>query len=379
MPPTVLAEKLASAGARIGSYVGADTALHFSDPRSEFAALVSGSAIYDLGGRAKFKVAGRDRVRWLNNMVSNNIRDLPVGRGLYNFVLSPQGRILADLYAYNRGEYFVLDTDATQAAKIFPHLKRFIIMDQVEFTDISGELTAIGLQGPTSDDTLRTAGLDVPALESLQSVEPGWQFPVSIVRTDHPSSLGYELWTAPENVGSLWDTLIKAGASPVGAEATELHRIATGIPRYGQDIRERDLPQETAQKRALNFTKGCYIGQEIVERIRSRGNVHRTFTAFQIEGPLPPPGSKIEDKGKEVGEVTSAAIIPAIGRDGAGNTESSTSDSRKNESPKNELAIALGYIRREAVESGQSLEAKTFEVGEAKARIYNLALETVLR
>jgi len=397
MPSTVLAEKFGSAGARIGNYVGAETALRFSDPRSEFAALVSGTALYDLGWRAKFKVAGRDRLRWLNNMVSNNIRDLPVRRGLYNFVLTPQGRIVADLYTYNHGEYFLLDTDGAQAEKLFPHLKRFIIMDQVEFTEINGELTSIGLQGPNSGDTLRTVGLNVPALESLQFVEPKWQFPISVVRSDHPTSQSYELWTAPGNVSALWDALIKAGATPVGAEALELYRIATGIPRYGQDIRERDLPQETAQKRALNFTKGCYIGQEIVERIRSRGNVHRTFTAFQIDGPLPTPGTKIEDQGKEVGEITSAANIPALGRGGNAESSSKTAPAKgeppnspplttgpsKNGSPTDSFpnggkTIALGYIRREALESGTSLEAKTFQVGRAKATIYDLALETAL-
>jgi aminomethyltransferase len=120
----------------------------------------------------------------------------------------------------------------------------------------------------------------------------------------------------------------------VGTEALELYRIAQGIPRYGQDIRERDLPQETEQQRALNFNKGCYVGQEIVERIRSRGNVHRKFTGFTLSGPPSAPGTKIHLQEKEVGEITSSASIPAPGRD---------------------QIVALGYVRREFAIRGKEV------------------------
>jgi folate-binding protein YgfZ len=124
------------------------------------------------------------------------------------------------------------------------------------------------------------------------------------------------------------ESLIAAGAIAVGADALEMRRISRGIPRYGVDIRERDLPQETGQMRALSFTKGCYLGQEIVERIRSRGAVRREFTAFSIEGPLPEQGTKIQADEKEVGEITSSADLPLQ----AGNR-----------------AVALGYLRSEAL------------------------------
>ena len=109
-----------------------------------------------------------------------------------------------------------------------------------------------------------------------------------MVRAEDADHAAYEVWTSPANVRQLWDALIAAGAAPVGSNALEMQRIASGIPRYGVDIRERDLPQETEQARALNFNKGCYVGQEIVERIRSRGAVHRKFTGFLAEdaGPI---------------------------------------------------------------------------------------------
>ena len=141
---------------------------------------------------------------------------------------------------------------------------------------------------------------------------------------------------APADVEQGYEALVKAGAKPVGTAALDLLRIAAGIPRYGIDIRERDLPQETEQERALNFSKGCYVGQEIVERIRSRGQVRRKFTGFEINGPLPALGSKIQVEGKDVGEITSAASLPLAG---------------------GERRVALGYIRREVATPGKQVEA----------------------
>jgi folate-binding protein YgfZ len=170
----------------------------------------------------------------------------------------------------------------------------------------------------------------------------------TVVRGAYDDQQSYEIWLAPAHLKPLWDTLLKAGATPVGSEAIELHRIALGVPRYGQDIRERDLPQETEQARALNFTKGCYVGQEIVERIRSRGNVHRKFTGFVLEQEpaliasgtasegtkAAATNAKITSGGKDVGEVTSLAALP-------------TTHGNK--------TVALGYIRREVSAVGNEV------------------------
>jgi aminomethyltransferase len=146
----------------------------------------------------------------------------------------------------------------------------------------------------------------------------------------------YEIWLSRDWYTQVWDALIASGGRAVGAAAVELLRIACGIPLYGVDIRERDLPQETEQQRALHFSKGCYVGQEIVERIRSRGNVHRKFSGFDVRGPLPAPGTKLQSEGKDVGEVTSAAVLPAADGD---------------------HPVALGYIRREIALPGKELQA----------------------
>jgi folate-binding protein YgfZ len=356
MSVTALAEKLPAA--RRGEYRGAETAAAYSDPRSEFAALLSGCAIYDLGWRAKILLSGKDRTRWLNGMITNNIRDLAAGHGLYAFLLNPQGRILGDMYAYNRGETLQLDTDQSQAAKLAELLKRYIIMDKVELANITDQLTAIGVTGPQSREVLCRAGFGLPELAPLQLADIVWQgIPLTLLRGVPAGPAtgaceSYEIWLAPENANAIWQALMQACATPVGSEALELYRIASGIPVYGQDIRERDLPQETEQIRALHFAKGCYIGQEIVERIRSRGSVHRKFTGFLINGPPPPTGTKLQLDGKDIGEITSAASLPTA---------------------KEVRVVALGYIRREAAIPGKVLQA-----GNAQATVAELPFTNIL-
>jgi folate-binding protein YgfZ len=349
-------------GTRVGEYRGAMTAAIYSDRKREWAALRTGCGVYDLGYRARISLTGADRARWLNGMVTNNIRDLAVGNGIYAFLLNPQGHILGDLYAYNLGDSITVDTDRSQLEKILATFDHFIIMDDVGVANLSGQVTALGMAGPKAREVMERAGLGVPELQPLQlhTIECECDcgcLTCTIVRTDNPVSESYELWLAAEHVKSLWDTLIVAGAAPVGFEAAETQRIVAGIPRYGVDIRERDLPQETAQTRALNFSKGCYVGQEIVERIRSRGAVHRTFAGFLMEGAEKiAPGTKIQTNGKEVGEVTSAASLSLASQNLDGT----------------EKTIALGYIRREIGVPGREVT-----IGGVKAIVVTLPVTNV--
>jgi folate-binding protein YgfZ len=308
----------------------------FGDVRGEFDALVSDCGVYDLRSRIKIALTGSDRVRWLNGMVTNNVRDLAAGHGLYAFLLNPQGHILGDLYAYNRGDSLMVDSDQSQSQKLLATFDHYIIMDDVEVADLSEKLTAIGVAGPKAQAVLRAAGLEIPNLALLEFVDLTWKnLAITAVRSANESIESYELWLSPDQVPILWDTLIKTGAKPVGTVALEMLRVAAGIPHYGQDIRERDLPQETEQARALHFSKGCYVGQEIVERIRSRGNVHRKFTGFEVHGSLPALGTKLEAEGRNIGEITSVASLP---------------------SATGHRAVALGYIRRELAAPGQQIE-----------------------
>jgi folate-binding protein YgfZ len=358
MSTTALPTYVEGLGAtRVAEYRGATTAAAFSDPHTELAAPHTSCGVYDLGFRAKIALAGKDRVRWLNGMVSNNIRDLAAGHGVYAFILNPQGHILGDLNAYNRGESLLVDTDRSQAEKILAIFRKYIIMDKVEVSDLSEQLTALGVSGPKARTVLAACGFELPELAAqqagdLQLHDMKWRgVDCTLVRSGENS---YEIWLAPGEVRNLWDALLAAGAAPVGAEALETYRILSGVPLYGVDIRERELPQETEQARALSFTKGCYIGQEIVERIRARGNVHRMFTGFVVESGAPvAAGAKIVARDaagaeKEVGEVTSVASLPGEGR----------------------RNVALGYIRREVGAPGREVT-----IGAATAKVVKLPFE----
>ena len=312
-----------------------------SGQKQQFQALTSGCAAFR-PDRVLVSLAGRDRVRWLNSMVSNNIRDLPLGSGVYTFVLNPQGHILADLYVFNRGESFVLEIDRPQVETVLQIFRKYIIMDKVEIEDLSGKIAVIGMAGTKSLPALARFGLTGENLAPLRVAGGGWNgIEITVTSGDNPSVPSFEWWVPQENAEVAWKALLRTGALEVGEDAIETFRIACGIPKFGQDIRERILPQETGQERALNFTKGCYIGQEIVERIRSRGAVHRALTGFEIEGPAPAAGIKIQNDGKDVGEITSVTILPA--RDG-------------------DRVVALGYIRRE------HLAGKDLVAGEARVR-----------
>ena len=351
MSVTTLQDRLTAQGASFGSYRGSDTPASFGDSTAEFRALMDGCGLYDMSWQAKLVLTGEDRVRWLNGMVTNNVRDLAVGHGVYSFLLTAQGRIVADLVSYNRGEYLLVTSDRSQAQAIKEMFDHYIIMDDVEVADISDKLSTVGMAGPQAGEILQNAGIDFPQLrregncgpptegdcgplllEKGQVVDLTWRdIGISVARHTHPNMDGYEIWFAAEQADIVWGALATAGAKPVGSEPLEWYRVAHGVPRYGPDLSQRDLPQETEQKHALNFAKGCYIGQEIVERIRARAILHRTFTGFLFEGEPPQTGTKIKDGDKNIGEITSAARIPF---------------------PSGERTVALGYLRPEFEKPG---------------------------
>jgi folate-binding protein YgfZ len=288
-------------------------------PERETEALVSGAAVHDLGWLRRVEVRGEDRFRWLSGMVTNMVNDLAAGAGAWNLVLNAQGRIQGDLHVWREGDGGESDTleleiAADQFDRLLAHLDHFIIMDDVELASLA-EASALGLTGPQAGEVLARLGL--PALEEpLTSVCATWNgVALRVVRAYGVLAPHYELWVKAEEIPALWKALTEAGATPVGAATLEAFRVAEGIPAYGIDIAERDLPQETSQMRALHFSKGCYLGQEIVERIRSRGNVHRHLRALELTGPQPAPGVELTFEsptapGASAGQITSAAELP---------------------------------------------------------------------
>jgi folate-binding protein YgfZ len=301
-----------------------------SPAATQLTALLQNAGIVPLDNTGWIRATGSDRVRWLNGMVTNSIQQLKPGEGTYNFFLSVQGRIQGDATIFAEPESLLIETASTQLPGLITLLDRYIIMDDVELVDITSNQSGLSIVGPQAISLLMQIGLPVESTASLTRHTLSWNSKeVTVIHAHSPMVARYELWTDAETKAALSHALQTAGGVPCQPESLEWLRILEGTPLYGTDIRDRELPQETAQDRALHFNKGCYLGQEIVERIRSRGNVHRTFSAFRLDGSLPSTGTKLEANGKEVGELTSIASIPL---------------------PSGTVQLALGYVRREALD-----------------------------
>jgi len=318
-PATPLAALLAREAAppELIAYCGAMIPLKFDAPEKEIAALALGAAVHDLGWMRRVAVSGEDSLRWLSGMVTNTVKDLAQNAGAWNLVLNAQGRIQGDLHVWREGNDLSLEIAADQYERLLTHLDRFIIMDDVELRPtsgvVAGELsgeTALGLAGPLAADVLARLGL--PALpEQMTSARAAWNgMELRILRAYGALVPHYELWVQAGEIPALWRALVDAGAVPVGADSLAAFRIAEGIPAYGIDIAERDLPQETSQMRALCFNKGCYVGQEVVERVRSHGSFQRHLRQLEIFGPVPAAGAELTmEDGGQAGQITSAAEL----------------------------------------------------------------------
>jgi len=280
-----------------------------------YEALRERAAWMDLSGRGKIKVTGEDRARLLHAMTTNHIQQLMPGTGCYAFFLNDKGRVIADANVLCRPDHFLLDVEPETRHSLYQHLDHYIIADDVTLEDLTDATTAIAVEGPRAAEILEKAGAAIPE-EDFASVE--WDQSL-VARLNSTGAPGFFIFApAPEKPG-LIARLETAGAEPADAEAARVVRLEHGKARFGEEISERFLAQEANQPQALNFSKGCYLGQEIVERVRSRGQIHRVLKPLMFDGTqAPAPGTKLENGT----EIMSAAYSPALGK-----------------------VVALGYVR----------------------------------
>lgn len=261
-----------------------------------YESLRHGAAWLDLSARGRIVARGRDRARLLHNITSNEVKKMVPGDVAYAFLLNPQGRIQGDLYLLCREDHFLIDTEPELREKVRQHIRKYIIADQVELEDISDATAAIGLEGPGAGAIRETTGAAWPAI-SL---------------TGQP---GFRIYCPRDEMAAVIGQLEAAGAKPATADDARVVRIENGKPRYGEDIRETSLPQETQQMQAVSFNKGCYLGQEIVERIRAQGHVNKKLMRLEFAGSAPlAPGTKLMAGAAEAGEVTSSVFSPESGK-----------------------------------------------------------------
>jgi len=297
-------------------------------------ALRHGAAWLDLSARTRIRVTGRDGARLLHNVTSNDVKKLTPGSGCYAFVLTPQGRIQADLNILCFPDHFLIETEPELREKA-PHLiLKYKVADQVELEDVTDRTFAIGLEGPMAADALAAAGAPIPAAPYAHLAWGEW----TVANMSESGEPGFRVF----GEGGPPALFTNAGVPAASDADVRQVRIENGRPRFGEDIRETTLPQETGQLHGVSFRKGCYIGQEIVERIRAQGHVNKKLVRLAIDSAeVPPPGTKLAMNGQAAGEITSAVYSAELGR-----------------------IAALGYLRVANAEPGTVLDA-----GGAAARV----------
>ncbi len=289
----------------------------------------------DLSLRGKIRVTGEDRARLLHALSTNSISDLAAGDGVYAFFLSDKGRILADAYIYNFADSLFVDTEPETGAKLLEHLDRYLIADDAELHDETTQWAEIGIEGPESHEKAMGLGISVPPRKA-GIVEWGAGF-VTHVASTGPD--GIRIFAPADQKQELIRRLEAMEVPQVSEEEARIVRIENGVPRYGEEMSERYLAQETQQHHAIHMNKGCYLGQEIVERVRSRGQVHRLLAPVRIHGTTAPAsGTKLTAGANPAGEIASAVYSPAF-----------------------DEVVALAYVRSETLHARPEMQVAGVE------------------
>ncbi len=341
------------ADAEIGDWLGASLPAQFDAIEAEYARAQS-VALLDTNYHTALWLDGSDRVRYLNAVLTNDVAGLKEGHGSMGLLLNPQGHILAELRVHAMAERLLILGHASVRARTSETLEKFIIMDDATLTDATDDFGSIALEGPRAAQILYEA-----CALKLDAMDPHAHREVMIgaiscraFRFSHFAQPGVELLADRQHLPALWQTVAQAaratGGGPVGYAALNTLRLEAGVPWFGHDFDDKVIPHEAALEYShISYTKGCYTGQEIVERVRSRGHVNRRRVGLQFAAAEPPPANaKLTADGKEVGHVSSAAFSPRAG-----------------------APIGMGYVRREHTAPGSKLQC-----GAASAEVIELPL-----
>jgi folate-binding protein YgfZ len=312
---------------------------HFGDPAAEYAAIHSAVGLIDLSHRGLLQFTGPDRLSFLQGMLSNDLRSLKPFDGQSAAILTQQGKVVADVRVLCAMNSFYLDFWENLKDKIVTHLNRYLVADEVEIADRSAEYGMISLQGPRSEALLRAlvGQAQLPANAKQHAMVDIAGAAICVVREDRYRQPGFDLIAPLAGISGIAEKLTATsrqyGAAWVGEQAQNILRVEAGIPRYGIDFDEENLLLEVGLDDAVSFTKGCYLGQEVVERIRSRGHVNKKLCGLFLDGQSPAAaGDVIQADEKAVGKITSSVASPHLRR-----------------------PIALGYVVKEYWNPGTEL------------------------
>lgn len=333
--------------ARFTEVNGQEVVNDYGDALAEHAALRQSAGALDLGFRSRLCLTGADRVRFLNGQVTNNVKDLRMGEGCYAALVTAKGKLESDLNIYSLPNEMLLDLEPGLAPHIAQRLEKYVIADDVQVVDAAPHYGLLSVQGPQAESAVRSLGLTetLPAkIAAFVTVQHATLGEIYLMNQPRTGSVGFDLFVPTASLGAVMDKLIAAvkqiGGRACGWQALDMARIEAGIPRFGADMDDSNLAPETGiEERAISYTKGCYIGQEVIARIRTYGQVNKSLRGLRLANDLrelPKKGDKLFHGDKEVGYVTSALASPAL-----------------------KANIALGYVRKEANQIGTELLLRT--------------------
>jgi folate-binding protein YgfZ len=340
-----LEERLAGAGAVFGEVAGRRVARHYGDQAAEYGAVREAAGLVSRADLAHVRMWGKDPVRMLQGLITNDLAGAGEGRGVYAAMLTPKGRVITELRAFRRttpaGTEVLLELPREALAATAEQLKKFVPPLFARWADASKEWGTLGVYGPRARALAsQVLGTELPELAEDAFIEVAFaDLPVLVIGTHYAGGEdGYDLTAPADALPALWETLREATARPVGFGALETLRIEAGRPRSGAELTEEVIATEAYEgagllERAVSFHKGCYTGQEVIVRIAHRGRVNRLLRGLLLgDEPTPAPGTPLfhPESGKEVGRTTSAALSPRFGQ-----------------------AIALAYVRREVEPAGR--------------------------
>jgi folate-binding protein YgfZ len=314
--PTPLYDVARSHGAVFQEWFSWLVARDFGDPGAEYRATRTGVGLFDVSYVGKLRVTGRDRVRFLHNMLSNDIRNLATGSGCQAVLLTHQGRMESDVFVYADDAAIWLECPPAGTLRVLDTLRKYVVSDQVEIEDRTADLAILSCQGLEARLRLREiTGSVVEDSSELGHRVPGEPASVQrIVRRDRTGCGGFDLWVPAAESPAVWCRLAATpGIFPAGHDALNVLRTEAGIPWYGVDMRETNLPMEFALDRAVSLNKGCYRGQEIVARVTHRGHLDRRLGGIVVDSEeVPSEGTAVFADGSKVGEVSSAVFSPRL-------------------------------------------------------------------
>ncbi|MBI4734775.1 MAG: aminomethyl transferase family protein [candidate division NC10 bacterium] len=333
------AEQEKARGAVLAERFGVLVPEHYGDPAGEYEAVRKGVGLVDMSWRGVIELTGTDRIRWLNGQITNDVKDLKAGEGTLAAVLNVKGHILADLAVYGLSDSVWIDLSRDRAQIVRDAFDRYIVADDVVAENASDRYAHLMVVGPEAQPFMVEAAgagmADLPAWHHAQASLGS--SPARIIASRWLGMPGHDVIVPAAAAGEVWEALMNLGAGrglcPVGMAALEILRVEAGWPWFGVDFDEGNLLMESLTRDHVSFTKGCYIGQEVVIRVEHQGHVNKRLCGLRVAGEaVPPVGAGVQSGERTVGTVTSAVRSPMLGR-----------------------VIALGYVRRDFWDPGTKL------------------------